>query len=205
MAASGDPSTFDFVMDAMPGYTRFDSTSKKMCVIQVVGVDKPGDTSASAHTHDDADPYDTPAFEMETRANVISGDAVASRGAGYVQNQNNVKVSKTTENGKDNIVLTVVGTLDDTLEPVAGWGAADWVVFDYDTGLDTIKGLTYVNRGTETVLGDEDVADATALGLGAGHLAVWGKPSVAKITPATFQLKKDDETVADVVITATGV
>lgn len=36
MASSGDPSTFDFVMDAMPGYTLFDSTKKVMCVMQVI-------------------------------------------------------------------------------------------------------------------------------------------------------------------------
>ena len=55
MAASGDPSTFDFVMDAFPGYTRFDATTKKMCVIQIVGVDKPGEEEQSAHTHTNQD------------------------------------------------------------------------------------------------------------------------------------------------------
>jgi len=50
MAASGDPSTFDFVMDAMPGYTRFDTTKKLMCKIQVLGVDKV-DSAAEAHNH----------------------------------------------------------------------------------------------------------------------------------------------------------
>ena len=36
MASSGDPSTFTFTMDAMPGYTYFDQTKKILCVIQVV-------------------------------------------------------------------------------------------------------------------------------------------------------------------------
>lgn len=36
MAATGDPSTFDFVMDAFPGYTMFDRTHKVQCVIQVI-------------------------------------------------------------------------------------------------------------------------------------------------------------------------
>jgi len=36
MAATGDPSTFTFTMDAMPGYTRFDRTKKVLCVMQVV-------------------------------------------------------------------------------------------------------------------------------------------------------------------------
>ena len=37
MASTGDPSTFDFTMDALPDYTMFDHTKKVMCVIQVVG------------------------------------------------------------------------------------------------------------------------------------------------------------------------
>lgn len=36
MAATGDPSTFTFTMDAMPGYTRFNRTKKVLCVMQVV-------------------------------------------------------------------------------------------------------------------------------------------------------------------------
>jgi len=36
MAATGDPSTFKFTMDAFPGYTYFDRTKKVLCAIQVV-------------------------------------------------------------------------------------------------------------------------------------------------------------------------
>ena len=36
MAATGDPSTFTFTMDAFPDYTYFDKTRKVLCVIQVV-------------------------------------------------------------------------------------------------------------------------------------------------------------------------
>lgn len=36
MASTGDPSTFTFTMDAMPGYTYFDKTKKVLCVIQIV-------------------------------------------------------------------------------------------------------------------------------------------------------------------------
>lgn len=36
MAATGDPSTFDFTMDAFPGYTRFDHAHKVLAVIQVM-------------------------------------------------------------------------------------------------------------------------------------------------------------------------
>ena len=36
MASTGDPSTFSFVMDAMPDYTMFDTSKKVLCVIQIV-------------------------------------------------------------------------------------------------------------------------------------------------------------------------
>ena len=36
MAATGDPSTFTFTMDAFPGYTYFDATKKVLMVMQVV-------------------------------------------------------------------------------------------------------------------------------------------------------------------------
>ena len=36
MAATGDPSTFSFTMDAFPGYTLFDNKKKVLCVIQVI-------------------------------------------------------------------------------------------------------------------------------------------------------------------------
>lgn len=40
MASSGDPSTFSFVMDAFPDYTKFDRTKKVLCVIQVITDDE---------------------------------------------------------------------------------------------------------------------------------------------------------------------
>lgn len=43
MAPTGDPSTFDFVMDAMPGYTYFDHSKKVVCDIVVVGDDAKSD------------------------------------------------------------------------------------------------------------------------------------------------------------------
>lgn len=36
MASSGDPSTFTFTMDAMPGYTYFNRKKKVLCVFQVI-------------------------------------------------------------------------------------------------------------------------------------------------------------------------
>ena len=52
MAASGDPSTFTFTMDAFPGYTMFDRTKKVMCVMQIIGEDATAAAdNAVAHKH----------------------------------------------------------------------------------------------------------------------------------------------------------
>jgi hypothetical protein len=70
MASSGDPSTFTFTMDAMPGYTYFDQTKKVLCVIQVVeDIDESTDTWSTVMGHktgeetyitsDDVVPYDS--------------------------------------------------------------------------------------------------------------------------------------------------
>ena len=48
MAATGDPSTFTFTMDAFPGYTYFDRTKKVLCAIQVV--DDAAEDSETAKT-----------------------------------------------------------------------------------------------------------------------------------------------------------
>lgn len=49
MAGTGDPSTFDFTMDAFPGYTYFDKTKQVLCVLQIAA---DIDNSASGGTDD---------------------------------------------------------------------------------------------------------------------------------------------------------
>ena len=46
MASTGDPSTFTFTMDAMPGYTLFNPNKKVLCAIQIVE-DTMTDTTAA--------------------------------------------------------------------------------------------------------------------------------------------------------------
>ena len=53
MSASGDPSTFNFTMDAMPAYTYFNKTKKTMCDIQIIGVDKKGEEKEAQHKVND--------------------------------------------------------------------------------------------------------------------------------------------------------
>ena len=50
MAATGDPSTFTFTMDAFPDYTRFDKTEKVFFSIQIIGDDTTSDTAQRQET-----------------------------------------------------------------------------------------------------------------------------------------------------------
>ena len=47
-AGTGDPSTFDFTMDAMPGYTYFDKSKKVLAVMQIIDSSIYGNTSGAA-------------------------------------------------------------------------------------------------------------------------------------------------------------
>lgn len=58
MAATGDPSTFTFTMDAFPGYTMFDKTKKVLCVIQVVEDSTAGSSELkTVMPHEDSEKY----------------------------------------------------------------------------------------------------------------------------------------------------
>ena len=50
MAGTGDPSTFDFTMDAFPGYTYFDKTKQVLCVLQIAA-DIDNSASGGADDH----------------------------------------------------------------------------------------------------------------------------------------------------------
>ena len=57
MAASGDPSTFTFTMDAFPGYIRFNSRRKTIVDMQILGVDSEGGDTV---VNNEKVPVDTP-------------------------------------------------------------------------------------------------------------------------------------------------
>jgi hypothetical protein len=210
MAASGDPSTFDFVMDAMPGYTRFDHTKKQMCVIQVLGTDNVG-SEEEAHVHEEFPNPESPVLADDDLPNhpyfhtAVAGVSATATGLTDDMKANQAKLSVANKLGAEGEVITlaIAGGTDSLalVEPKTGWGAAKYVAVDYNTGEDTIEGISYINRGTTTVLGADDIADAEALGLAAGHMVVWVKADVAKETPATFTLEKDGKSL-DVVINA---
>lgn len=64
-AATGDPSTFDFTLDAFPGYTMFDKKHKVLCVMQIVNDSDTDEVDASAPS---VMPHPT-GFEIEESKN----------------------------------------------------------------------------------------------------------------------------------------
>ena len=67
-AGSGDPSTFDFTMDAFPDYTYFDRTKKVLCVLQVVDSIALGAESVAAQADDPVMYHDNVRQDAEASA-----------------------------------------------------------------------------------------------------------------------------------------
>ena len=77
MAGTGDPSSFDFTMDAFPGYTYFDKTKKVLCVMQIAGDVAAADTGTKDYgqpvmPHNDAVEHSEP----------LDNDSVTGNGSG---------------------------------------------------------------------------------------------------------------------------
>ena len=191
MAASGDPSTFTFTMDAFPGYTIARCDKKTMCDIQVLSIT--GSNEDQCLDCDTTKPTtETPKYNLETATSVVPATAPTLTDD-MKENQEKTSIAVTRNGSLDTINLTVEGGVDslNDVEPVAGWGVEKWVALDYNTGEDSIVGMEYTNRGTTVTLGEEDAADAAALGLGAGHLLVWTKANL----DADFALAKGAKTI----------
>ena len=157
MAASGDPSTFDFVMDAFPAYTRFDSTKKQMCVIQVLGTDNV-DEEEEAHVHtqnpDPASPVfhraDSPVNPDPVLTSLsVTGTKVASTDVSQSESQaNQDEIVVTSENNTINIVTDVDGLEEFTTTD----GTHKWIGLVIDTGDSDIANVT-LNGEAVSVLG----------------------------------------------------
>lgn len=71
MASTGDPSTFTFTMDAMPGYTYFDNTKKVLCVIQIIEDNNADENKwSTVMGHDDSEDFFTDASNTYTTDSV---------------------------------------------------------------------------------------------------------------------------------------
>lgn len=196
MAASGDPSTFDFVMDAMPGYTRFDGTKKQMCVIQIVGTDDKAKDDTGAHTHDEPAEEDSPSFliDFSISGSKAGSPAAVPSGLGddKVKCQENQSKARVTVSGNEMTVAVSGGVSSlnswPSSNPAQGTGA--WIALDVATGADDIKEVKYNGAYLEQV--DEDEADLW--GFDKGHFVLWIKADIVETTPKVFTLGGEGET-----------
>jgi len=147
MAASGDPSTFDFVMDAMPGYTRFDHTKKQMCVIQILGADN-ASAEAEDHVHTEYPDPDSPVFhradspvvtpEPELTTLSVTGTKIPSTDVSQSESQaNQDEITVTSSANTINIAADVDGLKAFTTMD----GTQKWVGITVDTGVADIAGV----------------------------------------------------------------
>ena len=195
MAASGDPSTFDFVMDAMPGYTRFDGTKKQMCVIQIVGTDDKAKDDTGAHTHDIAAEDDSPSFFVDFSIEGSKAGAASAVPAGLgedkVKCQENQRKASVAIDGNE-MTVTIAGGVSSlntwaSSNPQQGTGA--WIALDMATGTDDITKVKYgPTEAQAEFLSQADVEEADLWGFDKGHFVLWIKANVVKTTPKVFVL-----------------
>ena len=178
MAASGDPSTFTFTMDAFPGYTMFDRTKKVMCVMQVIGDDEEGTEDAGTdHVHSLT--VKGTASKIETVPVGSTANVTNSTKVDVVQSGNAISVDL-----KAGEILETFESSDPT-QP----GKKAWIALDIDTGLDDIRKVQY----NGTLLTDKDVADADSVGLPKGHAVLWIDYNAVAKKPKTFTLSANGE------------
>ena len=176
MAASGDPSTFTFTMDAFPGYAINRPNKKTMCDMQIIYHEDKSDDEIKQCKEVIED--NTPAFpKAHNQIDVedskkVSGDAAPSDfpyASGYAQNQGAMTTTVSGNTIGISFDSNTLASWTSTDPGQATLGDVPWLALDIDTGVDDITKLTF--NGSALTSGD--VADAAAWGLGAGHLILW--------------------------------
>lgn len=135
MASTGDPSTFTFTMDAMPGYTYFDKTKKVLCVIQVVEDASSSDTkldSVMKHNENEA-------IEESSKDSLITADTSAFK----LMTQEGAEVTEGT-------TLSLADYADDVIEiSVSGTGEGiNSATVEGDTLVDSAKSCSVTIKFT---------------------------------------------------------
>ncbi len=197
MAANGDPSTFNFTMDAFPGYTMFDKTKKVMCLIQVIGDDKTSTEEETVHDHTAYE--DSPLYEDTL---TVDGSKIleAPDDPNKVVSQANQDAITVTRNGD---IITVSADVDalNTFESTnPSQGSGKWIGLAIDTGEESIIGVKY----NDYALTQADVDEAASVNVGAGSFVLWLK---AENGDKQFTLSKEGkaDTVVKIVINDTGI
>ena len=178
-------------MNVFPAYTYFDRTQKVVCDITIFG----GDTvqeSGVKHSH----PVAHNKIRFNDAVEVVPSTAAAIT-TEMKESQAKTVITNAVNGDTDSIIVSIedgINSLND-IEPKDGWGSAKWMESDYNTGEDTIEGISYINRGTKTILDAEDIADTEALVLPALHMFVLVKADLTSTIPATFRLEKGKKSI----------
>lgn len=188
MAANGDPSTFNFVMDAFPGYSRFDSRNKRLVIIQILGTDNLDNEADVAHTHKDEFEDKTPELasyndvpdELDNDPTTVPIKLTGTKKVATVAADANQAVSQANQdmtrievknNGRTINIKTDVSKLNSYPSTNPAQGEGKWVGLDINTNTTDITKLTY----NGAALTQADVDEAASIGLGAGHFVLWLK------------------------------
>ena len=176
MSPTGDPSTFDFVMDAMPGYTYFDSTKKVVCDIMIVGDDAKAEDVEGHEEHKDLVGFNIARIDSSKLTDGSSSDQ-------YIVENNNC-IKSVSVNGDVATLKVDMAGLQSYDSSDSSQGKAKWVGLIIETGEDTLENVTY----NGTPLGIADIADATSVGAPAGAFVLWLKADIVKTTPKTITI-----------------
>ena len=181
MAPNGDPSTFDFVMDAFPAYTYFDQTKKVVCDITIVSGDQ-GETDVKhsdpvGHKeHKDLVGFKGVKIDSNKLTNGSSSDQFIK--------ENNECIKSISVNGDVATLKVDMNGLQSYDSSDPSQGKAKWVGLIIETGENTLENVTY----NGTPLGAADIADATSVGAPAGAFVLWLKADVVQTTPKTITI-----------------
>ena len=201
MAASGDPSTFNFTMDVFPGYAMCKPDKKTMCDIQILSAE----TSADDETIDcNCNPdQETPVYpeDLDIASEVVPASNLNPEMPGYdkaVANQNAVTI---TFKGDDIDILGDVDALEAYPSSNPAQGTHKWVGLLIDTGEDSIIGVKY----NDYDLTQEDVDEAKSIGGKDGEFVLWVKADEVVVSPKTFTLSKEGKDTRSITINVTDV
>ena len=178
MAANGDPSTFDFVMDAFPAYTYFDQTKKVVCDITIVSGAQ-GDTDVKH-----SDPVEHEEHVGFNSARIDSSKLTNGSSSDQHIKENNECIKSISVNGDVATLKVDMAGLQSYDSSDPSQGKAKWVGLIIETGENTLENVTY----NGTPLGAADIADATSVGAPAGAFVLWLKADVVQTTPKTITI-----------------
>ena len=178
MAPNGDPSTFDFVMDAFPAYTYFDQTKKVVCDITIVSGDQ-GETDVKH-----SDPVGHKEHVGFNSARIDSSKLTNGSSSDQHIKENNECIKSISVNGDIATLKVDMNRLQSYDSSDPSQGKAKWVGLIIETGEKTLENVTY----NGVALTAADIADATSVGAPAGAFVLWLKADFVQTTPKTITI-----------------